>query len=240
MRVLIADDERLARERLERMVEQLGHIEVVASVADGGELWRALERETPDIVLLDIDMPGEDGVAIGTRLAALDWPPAVIYVTAHPQHALRAFGTHAVDYLLKPVSQDQLREAFEAAGRTTRAQGQWHRADDRLVARVGRSIQVLPTQSVIWFEADEKYVTAHLPEGERVLDLSLRQIEDRVGEDFLRVHRSALVAKRCIERLEHDGQGRHWVHLRGYPRPVEVSRRQVRLVRSWLTGEPDA
>ncbi|MFZ5466056.1 MAG: LytR/AlgR family response regulator transcription factor [Pseudomonadota bacterium] len=238
--MLIADDERLARERLERMVGQLGDAEVVASVAEGEAFWQALEREAPDIVLLDIDMPGDDGVAIGARLAALDWPPAVIYVTAHPQHALRAFGTHAVDYLLKPVSQDQLREAFEAAGRTTRAQAQRHQADDRLVARVGRSVQVLPAQSVIWFEADEKYVTAHLPEGERVLDLSLRQIEDKVGDAFLRVHRSALVSKRCIERLEHDGQGRHWLHLRGYARPVEVSRRQLRLVRSWLTGEADA
>jgi len=240
VKVLIADDERLARERLERMVEQLGDAEVVASVAEGEALWQALEREEPDIVLLDIDMPGEDGVAIGARLAALDWPPAVIYVTAHPEHALRAFGTHAVDYLLKPVSLDQLRKAFEAAGRTTRAQARRHRADDHLIARVGRSVQVLPVQSVIWFEADEKYVTAHLPEGERVLDLSLRQIEDKVGDAFLRVHRSALVSKRCIERLEHDGQGRHWLHLRGYARPVEVSRRQLRLVRSWLTGEANA
>ncbi|MEW5973556.1 MAG: LytTR family DNA-binding domain-containing protein [Pseudomonadota bacterium] len=239
MKVLIADDERLARERLARMVGQLGH-EVVAGVADGEALWAAMDAAMPDLVLLDVDMPGEDGVTLGARLAALTPPPAVIYVTAHPEHALRAFGTHAVDYLLKPVSQDQLREAFEAAGRTTRAQAQRHQADDRLVARVGRSVQVLPAQSVIWFEADEKYVTAHLPEGERVLDLSLRQIENRVGDAFLRVHRSALVAKDRIERLEHDGQGRHWLHLRGYARPVEVSRRQLRLVRSWLSGEADA
>lgn len=237
MRVLIADDERLARERLERMLGQLADVEVVASVADGEALWQALEREVPDIVLLDIDMPGDDGVAIGARLAALDWPPAVIYVTAHPQHALRAFSTHAVDYLLKPVSQDQLREAIAAAGRMTRAQDARRRQGVRLVARAGRAVQILPTEAVIWFEADEKYVTAHLAEGERVLDLSLRQIEDKVGDAFLRVHRSALVAKDRIERLEHDGQGRHWLHLRGYARPIEVSRRQLRAVRAWLNQE---
>lgn len=240
MKILIADDERLARERLERMVAQFDDAEVVASVADGEGLWKALGHDMPDIVLLDIDMPGEDGVEIGARLAALDWPPAVIYVTAHPQHALRAFGTHAVDYLLKPVGLDQLREAVAAACRTTRAQDQRRGEEGRLVARVGRTVEVLPAQSVIWFEADEKYVTAHLAEGERVLDLSLRQIEDRVGDAFLRVHRSALVAKRCIERLEHDAEGRHWLHLGGYPEPVEVSRRQLRLVRIWLAGEPVA
>lgn len=240
MKILIADDERLARERLERMVAQLGDAEVVASVADGDALWQALEREEPDIVLLDIDMPGEDGVEIGARLAALDWPPAVIYVTAHPQHALRAFSTHAVDYLLKPVTLEHLRDAVAAAGRITRAQDQRRREGGRLVARVGRTVEVLPIQSVIWFEADEKYVTAHLAEGERVLDLSLRQIEERVGDAFLRVHRSALVAKSCIEHLEHDADGQHWLHLRGYPRPVEVSRRQLRLVRAWLAGEPVA
>ncbi len=235
MKVLIADDERLARERLERMLGQLGH-EVVASVAEGGGLWQALEGEAPDIVLLDIDMPGEDGVTLGARIAALDWPPALIYVTAHPEHALRAFGTHAVDYLLKPVTLERLREALAAACRSTRAQGGRQVPEGQLRVRVGRTVELLPLSSVIWFEVGEKYVTAHLAAGERALDISLRQIEARAGEGFLRVHRAALVSKAHIERLVQDAQGRHWLYLRGHPRPVEVSRRKLPLVRAYLTS----
>lgn len=240
MNVLIADDERLARERLARMVGQLGH-EVMACVGDGEGLWDAVGRSVPDLVLLDVDMPGEDGVTLGGRLAELSPPPAVIYVTAHPEHALRAFGTHAVDYLLKPVTLERLAAAFAAAARVTRAQEgaqDRSRVDERhLVARVGRVERLLSLESVICFEASDKYVAACLPDGEYVLDLSLREIEERVGDDFLRVHRSALVARRCIERLESDAEGRHWLFLRGLSRPVEVSRRQLRLVRAWMAGD---
>ncbi len=240
MKILIADDERLARERLARMVGQLGH-EVVASVADGEALWAALDAARPDVALLDIDMPGEDGVTLGGRLAGLPTPPAVIYVTAHPQHALRAFGTHAVDYLLKPVAPDRLREALEAASRLTRAQLATGQAgaqavDDRLVVRVGRAEKVVSMQSVICFEAGDKYVTACLPDAEYLLDLSLKQIEDRAGDGFLRVHRAALVARRCMDVLEMDAEGRHWLRLRGLSRPVEVSRRQLRLVKESMGG----
>ncbi|MEW6764316.1 MAG: LytTR family DNA-binding domain-containing protein [Pseudomonadota bacterium] len=236
IRVLIADDERLARERLERMLARIGGCEVVASVADADALHAVLEDAAPDVVLLDIDMPGEDGIALGRWLAMQDWPPAIIYVTAHPEHALRAFGAHPVDYLLKPVAQARLEAALEAAGRTTRAQAARTGAvaGGRLVARSGRSTQVVPIPSVICFEAGDKYVTACLPEGEVVLDQSLRQLEDQVGPGFLRVHRAALVATRCIERLEQGTDGRYWLHLRGLVRPVEVSRRQLRLVKEWL------
>ena len=241
MNILIADDERLARERLERMVHQMNDCRVVASVGDGIALWEAVEREAPDIVLLDIDMPGEDGVMLGARLAELDWPPAVIYVTAHPEHALRAFSTHAVDYLLKPVTLDKLQKAVDAACRMNRAQTQArHKGVERLTVRTGRTVQVVPIQSVICFEAGEKYVSACTPEGDYVLDQSLRQLEDQVGAGFLRVHRAAMVAVRCIESLEHDAEGRHWLHLRGLDRRIEVSRRQLRLVKDWLAGESPA
>lgn len=236
MKILVVDDERLARERLARMVVAAGH-EVMGEAADGQGLWQLLKREMPDVVLLDIDMPGEDGVSIGKRLASLDCPPAVIFVTAYPQHALQAFGAHAVDYLLKPVSADRLRAALDAAAKMNRAQAATTgQTAMRLTARVGREVRVLPLESVIFFESRDKYVTAHTADGEFLLEQSLRQLEEEVGSGFLRVHRAALVAKGAIERLENDAKGRHWLYLRGLTQPVEVSRRQLRLVKEWLHG----
>ncbi|MDD2893838.1 MAG: LytTR family DNA-binding domain-containing protein [Halothiobacillaceae bacterium] len=249
MKVLIADDERLARERLQRMLAGLDGVEVVGMVADGVALCAALETTAAQVVLLDVDMPGrtpgEDGVGLGAWLASLSQPPAVIYVTAHPQHALRAFATHAVDYLLKPVSLERLRAALAAAGRVNRVQAQEREEGEpalarqltvsQLTVRQGRSVRVVEVDDVLCFEAGDKYVTATLAEGgEVVLDESLAWLEAHVGDGFLRVHRAVLVAARRIERLDRDAEGRHWLTVRGLKRPLEVSRRQLKVVRAWL------
>lgn len=249
MKVLIADDERLARERLQRMLAGLDGVEVVGMVADGVALCAALEATAAQAVLLDVDMPGrtpgEDGVGLGAWLASLPQPPAVIYVTAHPQHALRAFATHAVDYLLKPVSLERLRAALDAAGRVNRVQAQ-EREDvepalaqpltlRQLTVKQGRGVRVVEMDDVLCFEAGDKYVTATLAEGgEVVLDESLAWLEAHVGAGFLRVHRAVLVAARRIERLDRDAEGRHWLTVRGLNRSLEVSRRQLKVVRAWL------
>lgn len=232
MKVVIADDERLARERLARQVAALGH-EVVGEAADGEALWPLLERTQPEVVLLDIAMPGEDGLRLGERLAHLPLPPAVIFVTAYPEHALQAFAAHPVDYLLKPVSLDRLRQALEAAGKVTRAQQVQSEASEHLTVRVGRELRRLPLEAVQCFLAEEKYVTVCTQDGEYVLDQSLRQIEERLGARVLRVHRAALVMKAAVEGVELDAQGRHWVRLQGRRR-IEVSRRQLAAVRAWL------
>ncbi|MEO1751243.1 LytTR family DNA-binding domain-containing protein [Thiofaba sp. EF100] len=234
MKVVIADDERLARERLARQVAALGH-EVVGEAAEGAALWPLLERTQPEVVLLDIAMPGEDGLSLGARLSRLPLPPALIFVTAYPEHALHAFAAHPVDYLLKPVSLARLQAALEAAGRSNRAQQARSEVPMHLAVRVGRELKVVPIESVRCFLAEEKYVTVCTTEGEYVLDQSLRQLEEQQGERFLRVHRAALVAKAAIQGLEQDGEGRHWVHLAG-GRRIEVSRRQLSRVREWLDG----
>lgn len=236
MKVVIADDERLARERLTRMVAACGH-EVVGEAQDGKSLERLLGQVMPDVVLLDIQMPGEDGVAWGERLAAISLPPAVIYVTAHAEYALRAFATHAVDYLLKPVSLERLCKALEAAARPNRAQLVAQAQGRQLTVRVGRELRVLPLESVLLFEAGDKYVTALTRAGEFVLEQSLRQLESWVGPGFLRVHRSMLLAASVIERLETGEDGRHWLSLRGLNRKVEVSRRQLKVVKAWFAAQ---
>jgi two-component system response regulator AlgR len=247
MKVLLADDERLARERLARLLAEIDGVEVVASVADGVALRAALEPSGAEVVLLDVDMPGEyageDGVSLGAWLAGLPQPPAVIYVTAHPEHALRAFATHAVDYVLKPVSLERLRAALEAAGRVNRVQAAKvldqpavlrQLAVRQLTVKQGRSVRVVDVDDVLCFEAGEGYVTACLSDGgEVVLDESLTALEGRFA-DFVRVHRGMLVARGRIERLELGVDGVHRLFLRGRAQAVEVSRRQLKVVREAL------
>ena len=244
MKILIADDERLARERLRRLLAEVDGVTVVGEAADGVALREGLRGSGAEVVLLDVDMPGsefgEDGVGLGAWLAALPQPPAVIYVTAHPEHALRAFATHAVDYVLKPVSLARLRAALEAAGRVNRVQaaqvGERQALSQRqLTVKQGRSVRVVDVADVLCFEAGEGYVTACLAEGEVVLDESLTALEARFA-DFVRVHRGMLVARGRIERLELGADGVHRVFLRGRALPVEVSRRQLKVVREVLGG----
>ena len=243
MKVLIADDERLARERLARLLADVAGVELVGAVADGDALRAVLEVSGAEVVLLDVDMPGavpgEDGVGLGAWLAALPQPPAVIYVTAHPEHALRAFATHAVDYVLKPVSLERLRAALAAAGRVNRVQAA-HVGERRvlsprqLTVKQGRSVRVLDVDEVSCFEAGDGYVTACLADGgEVVLDESLTALETRFA-DFVRVHRGMLVARGRIERLELGADGVHRLFLRGRVQAVEVSRRQLKVVREVL------
>ncbi len=243
MKVLLADDERLARERLRRLLAAVDGVTVVGEAADGVALREMLRASGAEVVLLDVDMPGaapgEDGVGLGAWLAALPQPPAVIYVTAHPEHALRAFATHAVDYVLKPVSLERLRAALAAAGRVNRVQAA-HVGERRvlsprqLTVKQGRSVRVLDVDEVSCFEAGDGYVTACLADGgEVVLDESLTALETRFA-DFVRVHRGMLVARGRIERLELGADGVHRLFLRGRAQAVEVSRRQLKVVREVL------
>ena len=245
MRVLIADDERLARERLARLLADVTGVELVGAVADGAALRAVLEASGAEVVLLDVDMPGrtpgEDGVGLGAWLASLAQPPAVIYVTAHPEHALRAFATHAVDYVLKPVSLERLRAALEAAGRVNRVQAAQVDGAARqalsvrqLTVKQGRSVRMVDVADVLCFEAGDGYVTACLADGgEVVLDESLTALETRFV-DFVRVHRGMLVARGRIERLELGADGVHRLFLYGRAQAVEVSRRQLKVVREVL------
>ena len=178
-------------------------------------------------------------MGLGAWLAALPQPPAVIYVTAHPEHALRAFATHAVDYVLKPVSLERLRAALAAAGRVNRVQAA-HVGERRvlsprqLTVKQGRSVRVLDVDEVSCLEAGDGYVTACLADGgEVVLDESLTALETRFA-DFVRVHRGMLVARGRMERLELGADGVHRLFLRGRVQAVEVSRRQLKVVREVL------
>ncbi|MDN3516672.1 LytTR family DNA-binding domain-containing protein [Aquisalimonas lutea] len=243
MRILIVDDEAPARERLAQHVTDLGGHEVVAGARDGDEAIRLASRHQPDVVLMDIRMPGTDGVAAARALAEADAPPAVIFVTAYGEHALAAFDAEAVDYLVKPVRRDRLARALERARRVTRPQldalgGTVQGADDgaraHILCRRRGVLELVPVADIHYFQADNKYVTVCHAEGEDLIEESLRQLEGEFGDRFVRIHRNALVARDRLGRLEHGAGGRRYLVLRGLQKRLEVSRRHAGQVRDLL------
>lgn len=238
MKVLIVDDESPARERLRRLLDELPGWEVCGEAATGDQALRELDQTQPEVVLLDIRMPGMDGLEVARHLATLDEPPAVIFTTAFGEHALEAFDTQAVGYLLKPIRQQALREALDSACRVTRAQlsqlgeqgesGQPVRT--HICARVRGGLQLVPVSQVLYFQADNKYVTVRYLEGEVLIDDSLRQLEDEFGDAFIRIHRNALVARRYLGGIEKHGNTAR-VRLLDCDETLEVSRRHLPHVR---------
>lgn len=239
MRVLIADDEAPARERLRRLILEIGPPwRLVAEAADGTEALAACGAQTIDVALLDIRMPRVDGLACARALQGLATPPAVIFVTAYDEHALAAFDAHAVDYLLKPIRRDRLEAALARARSLTRAQlsalDQAREEPEYLVATYRGGITRIAVDDVLYLRAEQKYVVARQASGEALLEESLRSLEERLGDRFVRIHRNALVARDAVTGLEKDAAGSCHVRLRGIPDRLEVSRRHLPEIRAWV------
>jgi two-component system response regulator AlgR len=238
MKVLVVDDEPLARERLRALLIELGVGALVSEAQDGAQALAQVARDPPEVVLLDIRMPGMSGLEVARHLAALPESPAVVFTSAYDEHALAAFDAQAVDYLLKPVRRERLRLALEHACRPpTRAQLDALAAGTartHLSARVHGTLRLLPVAEVRCLLASEKYVTAVLPEADVLLDESLKALEAEFGPRFVRVHRNALVALAHVQALEGAGLGRCRVRLAGVAAAPEVSRRLLPWVRARL------
>ncbi len=244
MKILIVDDEPPARARLHHLVHEAALGRVVGEASDGHEALRACAELGPDIILLDIRMPGMDGLEVAGHLARLEHPPAVIFTTAYDNHALAAFETNAVDYLLKPIRRERLAAAVERARRPTLAQldalrqSSMDTASERthISARLSNRLELVPVESIRFFRADQKYVIARYPQGQALIEDPLSMLAEEFGERFLRVHRNALVAREHVRALEKDRNGRTVVRLADIPEPVEVSRRLSASVRKVLKG----
>ena len=238
MKILVVDDEAPARARLCRMVDGLEGHEVVAEAADGAEAVRAAAEVQPELVLLDVRMPGMDGLEAARHLAGSDPPPAVIFVTAYGDHALEAFETNAVDYLLKPVRAERLAEAVARTRRTTRAQlaevGDDGGPRAQICARLGGEMELVPIGDVVYFQAEHKYVTVRHLHGEVLIEESLKALESEFGERFLRIHRNALVAEAWVGGLRRNALGRQSVWFKDIDDTLEVSRRHLPAVRKRL------
>ena len=234
LRVLIVDDEPPARERLRSLLAEAGEFEV-AGEAGNGELAIALtDKLIPDIVLLDVRMPGIDGLEVARHLAALPEPPAVIFTTAFDEYALQAFDSEAVAYLLKPIRAEKLRAALAKAARLSRPQLQQVAVAARepaqrshIGARGRDGLKLIPVEEVFCFQADQKYTTVKHQKGEDLIEDSLKTLEEEFSATFVRIHRNALVNTKYLERIARDASGQHFVHLRGLPEALEVSRRMA-------------
>lgn len=238
MDIVIVDDEPLARQRLARMVEKLEH-QVVAQADSAQAALEAIATFDPDVVLLDIRMPGEDGIEAARKISALDDPPAVIFCTAFDQYALDAFGTEAVGYLLKPVRAEQLQDVLERAQRPNRLQRVATRTDEQpqrnhVSAKTLRGVELIPLDDVRAFIADQKYVTVHHVNGEHLLDDTLKDLEEEFGHRLLRIHRSALVSVQHIQAMERTPQGHYEVRLVDVPVRPQVSRRHASALKALL------
>ena len=246
MKIIIVDDEPLARSRLLAMITELDAGEVVGEADNGTDALRLVEQVSPDIVLLDIRMPGMDGIEVARHLAATLRPPAVIFTTAYDSHALAAIEANAVDYLLKPIRKPRLHAALERATTLTRAQlvgleavepeAGANRARTHISATLHGNLQLLPLGEIRFFRAEHKYVTARHPDGQLIIEDTLSSLEEEFQDRFVRVHRNALVAKAHVRGIERDARGHQFVRLDGIEDLVEVSRRLVPLIRRLLKG----
>ena len=249
MKVLIVDDEELARLRLRRLVEDLAArlpVTVAGEAADAAQAMAELEREPCDVVLLDIQMPGLSGTDLAARLRSRADAPALVFVTAHPEHAVQAFELEAVDYVTKPVRLERLHQALQRVAQRLESQAaaapdDGERESVIVVHERGR-VHRVPVADALYLRAELKYVTLRTADHSFVLDDSLADLEQRLGERFLRVHRNALVAKRAIRALERrsldgdDGEG--WaVRVAPLDEWLAVSRRQLPAVREALSGK---
>lgn len=238
MKVLIADDEPLARERLRMLLSVHGDVAVVAESGDGQATLDACARSQPDVVLLDIAMPGIDGLDVARHLAQLEPRPAVVFCTAYDSHALSAFEAAAIDYLMKPVRGERLAAALERArtflaGRigTTAPAAAGRRV---LCARLRGNLRLIPLEDVFYLQAEEKYVVVHHVHGEDLIEESLRSLEEEFGARFVRIHRNCLVSRERLQELRRTAAGQVQAVLRGVAQPLEVSRRCVAALKAEL------
>ena len=244
LHILIVDDETLARQRLRTLLADCTApaIGSVTEAAHAPEAMERLQHGTVDVVLLDIHMPGMDGISFAQALAALPRPPAVVFVTAHAEHAVAAFELDAVDYLTKPVRLERLQQALQKTERTAHM-GRALQADlaqgTLLIHDRGRTERI-PLGEVLYFKAELKYVTVRTAARSYILDDSLSELETRYAPRFMRIHRNALVARRAVRALEkhYDAdEGEGWaVRLDGLSELLMVSRRQVAAVRDAISG----
>ncbi|OUC58489.1 LytR/AlgR family response regulator transcription factor [Acinetobacter seifertii] len=240
MKVLICDDEPLAVERLSRLVSKMGH-EVVATAHHGQDALEQARLHQPDVILLDIQMPGMNGLVCAEQLSQLNPRPAVVFCTAYDQHALEAFKSQAQAYLLKPIDPAELEQALKQLTQLTQAQlnalpnpellqdlkTQRH----QIAAKTYRGVELIPVENIYYFLADQKYVTIRHKNGSVLIDETLKELETEFADQFIRIHRNALVSIAYLDGLELVSSGQYQVRLRGLDERLSVSRRHLSTLR---------
>lgn len=242
-KLVIVDDEEPARERLVRLVGELDGWTVSGTGGTGLDAISLVKSERPAVVLLDIRMPGMNGIEAARHLSTLESPPAVVFTSAYDEYALQAFESRAVGYLLKPVRKERLAEALEHAARLSdldlreigKAEMEFGKRQ-HIAARVRDDLRLIPVREIRYFRAEQKYVTVFHGDREDLIEESLKNLAEEFSRDFVRIHRSVLVAVEYIEALEKDTEGGYRVRLRGSDEELDVSRRQLAELKSRLSS----
>lgn len=247
MKILIVDDEPPARERLRQLVEDGAEHEVIGEAGNGEQAIAMANEHSPDVVLLDIRMPGVDGIETAHHLNSLDSPPAVVFTTAYDEYAIEAFDARAIGYVLKPVRRERLESALDHAARITGQMLKKLTETSNLKSKRGHvctrehgQLKLIPIADIRYFNADQKYVTVHHSGGESLIDDALKSLEEEFADDFVRIHRNALVKLDQIEHLHKTDDGKTVVVLRSgetsTANALAVSRRHLANVRRRLKG----
>jgi len=241
MKILIVDDESLARERLVSLVSELNADCSISEAENGVAALKIINKESPELILLDIRMPVMDGLEVAHHLAGLEAPPAIIFTTAYQDYALDAFDAHAIDYLMKPVRKERLQQAIDRAKALSKVNidelidhHDSNSSRTHLSTTVQGNLQIIPIEKIYYLKADQKYVTAVWSDGELLLDDSLKSLEQEFSSQFIRIHRNTLVALEYILGLEKDEAGNPAIKLQGIETRLPVSRRHASHVRKVL------
>ncbi len=245
IRTLIVDDEKLARDRLQTFLKGVKDVQVVGEATNGLEAVQLIEEEDPDLVFLDVQMPGMDGFGV---LKAISKRPQIVFATAHDEYAIQAFEVHAADYLLKPISRARLDETVRRV-RTQMDGGNGSHADyhellralesrerraiTQLPVHKGRQILILPVSDILWFEVEYRLVYAHTGTDRYMTNFTLKELEDRLDMDmFFRAHKSRLVNLKQVKAIVPWFGGRFKLVMRNPgSSEVELSRAQARILR---------
>ncbi|SHO64790.1 LytR/AlgR family response regulator transcription factor [Algoriphagus zhangzhouensis] len=206
IRTIIIDDEPLAAGIVREFLAEFPQFEIVDQCEDGFQAMKSIQKHQPDLLFLDVQMPKITGLEL---LELLDEPPAVIFTTAFDQYALKAFDAQAVDYLLKPFSQDRFRQAIERFLSTQEKEIDTSGIQDmaeksnRLVVRVKNEIKIIPVSEVMYFEAQDDYIAIHTDSGQFLKKMTLKSLEESLSPDqFARIHRSYMLNLNQITRIE--------------------------------------
>ncbi len=246
LRILIVDDEALARERLERLLSDLNDYQLIGQAINAAEALQLCQLLEPDAVLLDVRMPGMSGIEVAQHLNNLDEPPAIIFTTAYEDHALDAFEAEAVGYLLKPIRQEKLLRALQHATRLSNNRLQHLKnysptrsARTHLCVKRADKLHMIPIHEVDYFIAEQKYITVHHRTGTDLIDESLKDLSIEFEEQFIRIHRNSLIAERAIDSIERHNDGQYKVKIRDHTETLTMSRRHSAAVLRRLRGSHD-
>jgi two-component system, LytTR family, response regulator len=246
LRAVVVDDEPLARDRVKSFLKKISDVQLVGEAGDGTSAIEVIETQQPDVVVLDVQMPGVDGFSV---LRGLKDPPHVIFATAYDEYAIKAFEVEALDYLLKPFSQARLAEAI---GRVRqKIEDGRARSDAQAISRAveprqayaaqipvhtARKILVMPVKEILWFAVESRLVYAHVDGRSFMTNFTLRELEERLDPQvFFRAHKSRIVNLEQVKEIARWFGGRYRLVMRdSQSSQVELSRVQARELRGRL------